>query len=393
MDEGEGMTSTDLISAVAAIGREVARPVAADVDRQARAPVESIQALVQARALGASVPSALGGGGLGLTELGRMCTALARHCGSSGMVLAMHHIQVLSIADHAGDSADLARYLGRVATEQRLIASVTSEVGTGGDLRRCVAGVQREGDRFSRTKEATTVSYGQVADDLLISVRRSEDAAPTDQVAVLALKGEFELAPRGVWDALGMRGTCSPPATIRAHGAASQILPESFGQIAGHTMVPVSHVLWASVWLGIAQDAVAVAREQLREQGRKGTESGSTATLELADLVRRTQLMQSEVESMAAFVAQLRAAGDRQATSSVGFALRINGLKLTASRMVVEVVTDALRVCGIAAYKNDSRFSLGRQLRDAHSAPLMINNARIADHNAQLALIFKGDNT
>jgi acyl-CoA dehydrogenase len=280
-----------------------------------------------------------------------------------------------------------------VASEQRLIASVTSEVGTGGDLGRSVAAVQREGERFSLTKEATTVSYGQVADDLLISVRRSEDAAPNDQVAVLALKGEYELTERGGWDALGMRGTCSPAATTFARGAVGQILPEPFNQIAAHTMVPVSHVLWASVWLGIAQDAVSIAREQLREQGRKGTESCHAAPLELAELVRRLQLMQGEVESMASFVGGLRAAGDRQATSSLGFALRINGLKLTASRMVVELVTDAMRVCGIAGYKNDSRFSLGRQLRDAHSAPLMINNARIADHNAQLALLFKGENT
>ena len=70
--------------------------------------------------------------------------------------------------------------------------------------------------------------------------------------------------------------------------------------------------------------------------------------------------------------------------------LRINNLKLTASTLVVEIVTEALGICGILAYKNDSQWSLGRQLRDAHSAALMINNDRIQDTNAALLLGAQG---
>jgi acyl-CoA dehydrogenase len=46
-------------------------------------------------------------------------------------------------------------------------------------------------------------------------------------------------------------------------------------------------------------------------------------------------------------------------------------------------------ICGIAGYRNDSRFSLGRHLRDAYGAALMVNNDRIMTHNATLLLAHK----
>jgi acyl-CoA dehydrogenase len=46
-------------------------------------------------------------------------------------------------------------------------------------------------------------------------------------------------------------------------------------------------------------------------------------------------------------------------------------------------------ICGIAAYRNDSHISLGRHLRDAYGAALMVNNDRIMTHNATLLLAHK----
>ncbi|MFI5306139.1 MAG: acyl-CoA dehydrogenase family protein, partial [Polyangiales bacterium] len=184
--DDRGSNASELVSSIERIGAEVARPAAADVDARARFPEETISALRKLGALGAAVPKALGGAGSDTLEICRMCTALGQHCASSAMVLAMHHIQVLSIANHAGNSQELADYLRSVVREQRLIASVTSEVGPSGDMRRSVAAVETKGAAIELTKQATTLSYGQHADDLLISVRRNPDAAPSDQSLVIA---------------------------------------------------------------------------------------------------------------------------------------------------------------------------------------------------------------
>jgi acyl-CoA dehydrogenase len=43
-------------------------------------------------------------------------------------------------------------------------------------------------------------------------------------------------------------------------------------------------------------------------------------------------------------------------------------------------------ICGMAGYKNDTEFSVGRHLRDLLSAPLMISNDRIELNTANLLL-------
>ena len=59
--------------------------------------------------------------------------------------------------------------------------------------------------------------------------------------------------------------------------------------------------------------------------------------------------------------------------------------------MVVDIVHHALTICGMAGYRNDSKLSLGRLLRDAHGAALMVNNDRLNANNAQMLLIHRED--
>ena len=149
-----------------------------------------------------------------------------------------------------------SKALQRIADEQILLASVTSEVGVGGDTRSSICAVERENGRFTLVKDATTVSYGAHAEDLLITARRAPDASASDQVLVLVQKGEFTLEGGGVWDTLGMRGTCSPPFKVHSAGPDEQIIPGSYADSSAESMVPYSHILWAGLWLGIATEAV-----------------------------------------------------------------------------------------------------------------------------------------
>jgi len=67
----------------------------------------------------------------------------------------------------------------------------------------------------------------------------------------------------------------------------------------------------------------------------------------------------------------------------------MNNLKLSSSALVVDIVGRALHVCGIAGYREDSPYSLSRELRDAYGAALMVNNDRIYARTAQMLLIAK----
>ena len=94
-------TFEELLSQVKTIAKEVAAPNAPDVDSKARFPTETIDALKRAGVLSAPIPAAYGGLGCTMRELALLCSTLSGACGSSGMVLAMHFIQVACIMRHA----------------------------------------------------------------------------------------------------------------------------------------------------------------------------------------------------------------------------------------------------------------------------------------------------
>jgi acyl-CoA dehydrogenase len=380
------------VSVVTRIAREVAGPAADTVDREARFPSESLDALKKARMMGALVPREMGGLGCGMIELSAMCEALAQHCSSSAMVFAMHHIQVASILRHAIHQAYYQKYIGELIETQPLIASATSEAGIGGEMRTSICAVSRSGDgRFKLDKDASTISYGAQADDILFQARRAPDAPPNDQVFVLVRKRDYSLTQKGAWDALGMRGTCSPPFFLSSSGDEGQIFETPFADVASETQVPFSHILWSSVWLGIATAAVARARAFVRQQARAKPGTVPPSALRLAEVSSRLQTMRTNVHDVASECEALMKGGDTSALSSIAFALKMNNLKVSSSQMAVEIVHHALLITGIMGYKNDTKFSVGRHLRDAHSAALMVNNDRIYATNASMLLVLKDD--
>lgn len=381
------------VAVAARIGAEVAAPAARSVDRDSRFPREAIDALKEARLLSALLPKELGGLGCGMIELAQMCEALGQHCASAAMVFAMHQIQVASIARHMGDSAYFRAYLQEIAEKQNLIASVTSEAGVGGEMRNSICAIERQGETFKLDKDATTISYGAHADELLVTARRSAEAPANDQVLVLVRKADYSLEPTGAWDTLGMRGTCSPPFKMRSTGKVEQILGASFADIAAHTMVPFSHVLWANCWLGIATAAVSRARAFVRGQAR--TKPGTTppSALRLAEVHSMLQTMRANVHDVAAECEALMNQPDAgtEVLSSIAFALKMNNVKVNTSHVLSDIVLRCLSICGIMGYKNDSKFAMGLYLRDALSAALMVNNDRIYATNASMLLVLKDD--
>ncbi len=370
----------------------IAAQNADDVDRDARFPAEAITALRAAGALGWYVPREYGGAGASLDDLTEATLELSRRCAATGMIFAMHQIQVASIVRHLANSLWFANYLRRLVREQRLIASATSEMGVGGDLRKSIAAIEPASDssydlvRFE--KKALTISYGAQADDLLTTVRRSPAADHGDQVMVLTHFSEMEAKPTSEWDSLGMRGTCSPPFVVRAQCLQDQVLPIPFSAIAPETVVPFSHILWSHVWLGLSTDAFDRAQNFVRAQGRQNPGATPPSALRLAALSVRMAEFRALVQAATKEYNSLAEEG-RSKLSSVGYAVRINNLKIAASEAAVDVCQGALGVCGFMGYMNRGQYSVGRQLRDAYSAALMIANDRIRATNAALLLVHR----
>ena len=373
-----------LLERVHAIGRDVIAPAAEAVDRDARFPTEAFDALRAEKLLSCYIPAEFGGLGLDITQVSRLCEALGHYCASTAMIFAMHQIQVACLVHHGLDTPFFRDYAREMVAKQSLLASATTELGIGGDVRSSICAARVVDDHFILEKQAPVISYGEAADAILVTCRKSEDAAKNDQVLVLVRKEDALLRRLSEWNTLGFRGTCSPGFELKSIGRAEQIFAVPYAEIHSQTQHPVAHILWASLWVGLASDALGRARQFVRQEARKnpGVTPINATRLAEADIVLGN--MKNTLATTLAEYHEAHAAGDVDRLAGFGFVIRVNNLKLTASAMLLDVVMRAMLICGIQGYRNDSKLSLGRHLRDATGASLMVNNDRILGQNATL---------
>ncbi len=335
--------------------------------------------------MGILVPRSFGGEGASVSELVEVCYGLGRSCGSTALIYAMHQTKVACVVRHAADSLWHQTLMRRIAAEQLLLASSTTEGEGGGNIRSSAAAVEREGAGIALERSATVISYGAHADAIVTTARRDADAAASDQVLVVFMKQDYTLDRVIEWDALGMRGTCSDGFTLRASGDCNQILPDPYDKIHAHTMVPVAHLAWSAAWAGVAADAVQRAQSLIRKAARK-------ANGQLPPGAAHYTRAQSSLRLLRGLIAAAvdkfeQASGDIRALSSLDFQTAITLTKVDASELAVATVMSAFRACGLSGYRNDTEFSVGRHLRDVLSSPIMINNKRILANVEKTALM------
>jgi acyl-CoA dehydrogenase len=367
------------VEAVVAIASREAQ----EVDAQGRFPAEAIAQLKAERLLGLMIPVALGGEGASLSVIADICFKLGRACSSTAMIFAMHQVKVACLVRHHHGLAWQTAFLQRAAEEQLLLASSTTEGGSGGALRTSSAPVVAEDLRFSLSRDATVISYGLQADAIVTTARRSPEAGPSDQVLVVLPRETYRLEQTGVWNTMGMRGTCSLGFRLEAEGDLEQLLPAPYAELHAQTMTPSAHLLWGSAWAGIAAEAVDRARQVVRKASLNGTPSPGAA-----QLTRATATLRTACDLLHAALARYEAIqDDRQALSAVAYQTAIMMLKVEVSEHAVAAVTSALRAAGLGGYRSDGPCSIERLLRDILSAPLMINNDRILADVSAAALI------
>jgi acyl-CoA dehydrogenase len=386
-----GLTSDRaLVGKARSIVRKIAADHAAAVDAAARFPAEAFDALRQERLLGIMIPEALGGAQASLSAIAEICSLLAQGCASTGMIYAMHQIKTSSLVTHGQDTEFHRSFMRRIAGEQLLLGSATTEGGgVGGDLRTSVCGIRRNGSEFELSKEGCLISYGTQADAILITARRTPEAPPSDQVMAVMTRAQYTLERTAVWDTMGMRGTCSDNFTFAGKAPVEQIMTASFADISAQSMLPHAHLLWAATWYGVAADAVARAEAFVRAEARRRPGVTPPGALRLAELLVMLQEMKSLI--VAGIERYESAKFDVDELSSLGFVVAMNSIKVASSKAMCDIVQLGFLICGIHGFRNDSPFSLARHMRDAMSAPVMINNDRILGNTANLLAVYKHD--
>ena len=358
---------------------------AEEVDLRARFPKAAIDAARAQKLLGMQIPVEFGGFGATVHDITEVCYTLGRACASTAMIFAMHQTKVACLIRHGTGSHWHEALMRRVTSEQLLLASSTTEGQNGGNIRSSAAAVEQSSGEISLVRSATVISYGAEADGIVTIARRTGDATASDQVLLAMTRDNYTLERIQGWETLGMRGTCSAGFELKIRGPAEMVFPEAYEKVHAQTMTPVAHLCWSSAWAGIAAAAVERAQRFIRKAARgaggqmpPGAAHFTAAKMSLA---RLRAMIIANLDLYAAYEF------DARALASLDFQSSINLLKVQASELAVEAVMGAMRACGLAGYRNDGEFSVGRHLRDVLSSPLMINNDRILSNIATATLM------
>lgn len=378
-----------LIERARQLGRGVLWQYSGDVDRENRFASESMQALRESGLLGFYVPTELGGLGGDARTYARIAEQLAWGCMSTTMNWAMHAQQVSIIAKHGRTTH--AELLHEIATKPRLVASVTTEYGKGGDLLRARTPLVIDGETI-RLKRATPItSYAMHADAYFMILRASE-TAPESDVRALAFRAEdIQRTQKGQWRAMGMHGTQSVPMEYEGDLPVSSLLPGPFRPMATDTMIPVSLIGWGGAWLGACRGAyerlVRAERDRVAEHNIDPDKDSTFARL--ARVRVYIEMLESHVYRVAEQYDSIsRSVSEGFQFRDTKFAIALTSLKVTGSEIAFKIIDELVQIGGIGrGYLNNDKFALERVFRDLRSGAVMQNNDRLLETSGRLLVL------
>jgi len=347
------------------VTRERIAPRAAEVDREARNPVESWRDLWKEGLLACAVPVAHGGLGLDMPTYVAVLRTIAQGCASTAMTLHMHST-VMRFIDALGSEAQQRRWFADVVERGHLFGSWGSEPAV--SLSRTLlmeTAVRADGDGYvvDGVKHFCTMALGASHYMVWCALDGGTDMGKALwQVFVPA--GAPGITTDGTWDTLGMRGTYSPSVTftkVRVSGDAPLGRPGSALQVG---VIEGFALGYAAIYVGLAEAAFDFAAEYARKRVVKPENvpvaSDPTVQRHLGALRVHLDAARLMLEDSAA-----RWAGADVAARG----LLANRAKLLATEVGLEVTEKVIQVVGGRGFYRE--FPAERAFRDLRTSTLM----------------------
>lgn len=346
------------------IAATVAAPRADEVDEARMWPEHVFRALAEARLLGLHVPEDLGGHGQGLVALASLTEILGQTCSSSAICYGMHCVGTAVIAAKP-TAYHREHYLAPIAAGQHTTTLSLSEPGSGVHFFLPSTQLIEDHDHYLLRGMKHFVTNGGQVDSYVVSTLAS-DASHGEFSCVLVDEETPGLRWSGEWNGLGMRGNSSITMNLEdARVPRENLLGEEGDQIwfVFEIIAPYFLTAMAGTYLGIAQAAIDYTLNHLR--ARVYTTGGEP--LANADVVQhRVGQLWSRLEAARQLTYAAAYAGD---SGDPGALAAIFSSKAEVSDVAVQVINEAMTLCGGVAYRENSL--LPRLLRDARASHVM----------------------
>lgn len=343
-------------SRVRRLVEEHVAPGAARRDEEESFPAEPLQALAAEGLLGITVPKEYGGLGLDPVSYALAIEEVARHDGSTAIILASHNTLACGHILHAGTQEQKRRYLPSLASGATFGAWALTEAGSGSDAAAMQTRAQRTQDGWVLNGSKMFITQGTVAGVYIILASTSPEKKQHGISAFIVEGGTPGLEPGRPLKKMGCRASDTAPLMIRnLRLPAESLLGEvDRGFIDTLTLLDRGRIGIGAMAVGIArgclEESLAYARK--RRQFGQAIASFQAIRWMLAD-------MATEIDAARLLVlraALLQEKGRRTPRES-------SMAKLYASETAMRAANKALQIHGGYGYLRT--YPVERYLRDA----------------------------
>jgi butyryl-CoA dehydrogenase len=345
---------------IRAMAREFAdaeiRPIAAEIDREARFPHETVKRMGELGLMGIAVPAEHGGSGADTVSYAVALEEIARACASHAVVMSVNNSLFCDPVLKFGTDAQRERFLAPYASGQRLGCFALTEPQAGSDATNQHTLALRDGESYVVNGRKVFVTNGREASAALVFCQTDREKGHRGISALLIEKGTPGFLVPKVEEKLGLRASdtaefvfeeCRVPVACRL-GA------EGMGFKIAMSSLDGGRIGIAAQAVGIAAGAYELALAYARERRSFGVPIGHHQMVQwmLADMATAID---------AARLLTLRAAVLKDAGQPFGTQAAM--AKLFASETAMKTTTDAIQVHGGYGFIKD--YQVERYFRDA----------------------------
>ena len=332
------------------------KPIAAETDRTAQYPAETIDQLFRYGVMGMCVPKEYGGAGADVLSAALAVEELSKYCASTGDIVATHNGLCCDPILANGTEEQKKKYLPMLTTGRHVGAFALTEPNAGSDASKGQTVARLEGDHYVLNGSKIFINNGYVA-DIFVVFAMTDKSKGNHGISAFIVEKDFPGFSVGKHEVkMGLHG--SPTAEIVFQDC---IVPKEnlLGQegkgfkIAMQTL-DGGRIGIAAQALGIAEGAMqeAIDYTKARVQFGKPISKFQNTQFVLADMA-----MGCEAGRFLIYDAAEKKQNGVRYTKEAAMA------KLFCSEHANKTVTKALQALGGYGYTND--YPLERMMRDA----------------------------
>ncbi len=357
---------------IQAMAREFAetaiRPIAAEIDREARFPHETVKRMGELGLMGIAIPERWGGSGSDTVAYVVALEAIAKACASHAVIMSVNNSLYGDPVLKHGTDAQRERFLRPVASGHAQGCFALTEPQAGSDATNQHTLAARDGDHYVLNGRKLFITTGREASFALVFCQTDRTKGARGISAFVVEKGAPGFTVAKTEDKLGIRASdtaelffddCRVPAANRL-GEEGQGFRIALGAIDG------GRIGIAAQALGIAAGAYERSLAYARERKSFGVPIGEHQMVQwmLADMVTAIE---------GARLLTLRAAALKDAGKPFSTAAAM--AKLFAAETAMKVTTDAIQVHGGYGFIKD--YEVERYFRDAKITQLYEGTSQI----------------